>query len=96
MNRDWDQKIKVGSFERVHNPIRLGQLGGNRFSVALRFIPKEISNEDIAHSTFSFISCILDIDVESLKKYGFINYFGMQRFGTYNVRTHEIGKEVLR
>jgi len=28
------------------------------------------------------------IDVENLKKNGFLNYFGMQRFGTYNVRTH--------
>ena len=35
------------------------------------------------------------IDVENLKKNGFINYFGMQRFGTYNVRTHQIGIENL-
>jgi len=35
------------------------------------------------------------VDVENLKANGFINYFGMQRFGTYNVRTHEIGKENL-
>jgi tRNA pseudouridine13 synthase len=35
------------------------------------------------------------LDVENLKKNGFINYFGMQRFGTYNVRTHQIGIENL-
>jgi tRNA pseudouridine13 synthase len=46
--RDWDPKIKVGTFERVFNPLRLGQLSGNRFSVALRFIPKAITNEQIA------------------------------------------------
>jgi len=81
--RDWDNKIKVGSFEWVKEPLRLGQLSGNRFSVALRFIPKEISAEEIAGN------------VERLKANGFINYFGMQRFGTYNVRTHEICKENL-
>jgi tRNA pseudouridine13 synthase len=36
------------------------------------------------------------IDVENLRKNGFINYFGMQRFGTYNVRTHEIGMANLK
>jgi len=45
--KDWDNKIKVGSFERVHKPLRLGSLSGNRFSVALRFINAEISDEMI-------------------------------------------------
>jgi tRNA(Glu) U13 pseudouridine synthase TruD len=36
------------------------------------------------------------LDVENLRLRGFINYFGMQRFGTYNVRTHEIGIECLK
>lgn len=59
-------------------------LRGNRFSVALRFIPADVSDEKIAQN------------VENLKQNGFINYFGMQRFGTYNVRTHEIGREALK
>lgn len=49
--RDWDNKVKVGGFERVYTPLRLGMLSGNRFSVALRFIPADISNEAIAKST---------------------------------------------
>ena len=36
--KDWDQKLKLGSFERVWSGVNLGQLKGNRFSVALRFI----------------------------------------------------------
>jgi tRNA pseudouridine13 synthase len=31
----------------------------------------------------------------ALKEKGFINYFGMQRFGTFSVSTHTIGKYVL-
>jgi len=42
--------MEVGSFSRVYNPLRLGQLSGNRFSVALRFIPKDVTPEQIAHS----------------------------------------------
>lgn len=53
--RDWDNKIKVGSFEWVKDPLRLGQLSGNRFSVALRFIPKDISADRIAESKYPFI-----------------------------------------
>ena len=74
--KDWDPKIRVGSFERVFNPLSLGALKGNRFSIALRFIPDEISNSDIR------------ANVLSVKKNGFINFFGMQRFGSYNIRSH--------
>jgi tRNA pseudouridine13 synthase len=28
----------------------------------------------------------------SVRDMGFINYFGMQRFGTYSVPTYEVGK----
>lgn len=45
--RDWDQKIKIGSFERVWSGVQLGSLKGNRFSIALRFIDKDISDKDL-------------------------------------------------
>lgn len=59
-------------------------LNGNRFSIALRFIPNEISDDQLKAN--------VNLAVES----GFINYFGMQRFGSYTIHTHEIGKECLR
>ena len=61
--KDWDNKIKVGSFERVHKPLKLGSLMGNRFSVALRFIPDEVPDTQIKSY------------VDSVAKNGFINYF---------------------
>ena len=61
----------------------MGSLQGNRFSIALRFISRDTPDAVIANN------------VNSVKKHGFINYFGMQRFGSYNVRTHEIGRECL-
>ena len=81
--KDWDKKLQLGSFERVWSPVHLGQLQGNRFSVALRFISKDLSNEQIS------------LNVSRVAEHGFINYFGMQRFGSYSVRTHELGKEIL-
>jgi len=73
----------LGSFKRVYNPVNLGLLWGNRFSVALRFIDINIVDELIA------------ANVKSVEKNGFVNYFGMQRFGTYSVRTHIMGKTIL-
>lgn len=35
-------------------------------------------------------------NVNSVKKHGFINYFGMQRFGSYNIHTHTVGVQVLK
>ena len=82
-SKDWDQKIKLGSFERVFSGLKLGMLKGNRFSVALRYIKDDIPDSTIAQN------------IKNVETHGFINYFGMQRFGSYSVRTHEIGKEIL-
>jgi tRNA pseudouridine13 synthase len=32
----------------------------------------------------------------NLKDKGFINYFGMQRFGTHSIATHDIGIQILK
>lgn len=82
--KDWDRKVKCGSFERVFTGLNLGQLYGNRFSVALRFIDRNTSDADIVKN------------IKNVEEHGFVNYFGMQRFGTFTVRTHHMGKEILR
>ena len=48
--KDWDPKVQLGSFKRIFEGVKLGQLKGNRFSVALRFISKDIPNETIAEN----------------------------------------------
>jgi len=74
---------RVGNFHYVADSLQLGQLLGNRFTVVLRKITA--GGEDINRA------------VESLKARGFINYFGMQRFGTSaDVMTHDIGCAMLK
>ncbi|GFR57424.1 pseudouridylate synthase 7 (putative), partial [Elysia marginata] len=65
----------------VEEPLKLGQLSGNRFTVVLRNV--EANKE------------VVDKALTSLKTAGFINYFGMQRFGTTSVPTHKIGSALL-
>jgi tRNA pseudouridine13 synthase len=73
--------IRIGNFSYVSDPLKLGDLKGNRFTVVLREVGGE---EDEVSSALC-----------SLRDKGFVNYFGMQRFGTSVIPTHEIGKSLL-
>ncbi|XP_057763692.1 multisubstrate pseudouridine synthase 7 [Salvia miltiorrhiza] len=75
--------IKVGNFCHVNEGLVLGQLQGNRFTITLRSISAE--NEDIIRAAAT-----------ALGKNGFINYFGLQRFGSSSIATHLIGAALLR
>lgn len=76
----------VGDPTYVHDRLNLGDLQGNRFSMAIRSLPddSQISNEQI------------DAAVKTWASRGFINYFGLQRFGTRAIATHEVGRAILR
>ncbi|KAH0933844.1 hypothetical protein HID58_010961 [Brassica napus] len=75
--------IKVGDFSLVKEGLLLGQLMGNRFTITLRGVVAD-SEETIKKSA------------ESLGKDGFINYFGLQRFGSGSVPTHHVGAALLK
>ncbi|MES1918827.1 hypothetical protein MHBO_000727 [Bonamia ostreae] len=79
----FSRRLFVGDFEYQVRPLSLGQLDGNRFNIVLRKIEKKRKND------FEAIS-------ESIKENGFINYFGLQRFGSCSVPTHNFGKLVLK
>lgn len=74
--------IKFGSFKYEDDQIKLGDLKGNEFYITIR-------NVDQMDET-------INASLDSLRNNGFINYFGMQRFGTFSVPTHIIGTHVLK
>ena len=75
-------QVKLGNFCYVDKHLRLGDLIGNRFRIVIR---------DVSVKT-----CELAQSIDSLKMNGFINYFGIQRFGNIGGETHEIGKLILQ
>ena len=81
----WNKNIEISNFSFTDKELRLGQLKGNQFCVCFRFI-EGLSN----------IKSDLDIITKSLNEKGFVNYFGMQRFGVGIVPTHKIGKCVIK
>ncbi|CAG0888856.1 unnamed protein product [Darwinula stevensoni] len=75
------QNMTLGNYSYKTQPILLGDLQGNQFHIILREVQGE---KDIVESS-----------LQSLKNNGFINYFGMQRFGSTEIPTHEVGKAIL-
>lgn len=75
--------IKIGDFCHVKEGLQLGQLLGNRFTINLRGVVAD--SEDTIRAS-----------AQALGKHGFINYFGLQRFGSGSVPTHLIGAALLR
>nr|XP_033325062.1 pseudouridylate synthase 7 homolog [Megalopta genalis]XP_033325063.1 pseudouridylate synthase 7 homolog [Megalopta genalis] len=73
----------VGNFKFMKEPLKLGMLNGNHFKIALRNVNG--TDEQIENT------------MVSLKNNGFINYYGLQRFGSVvTIPTYEIGKALLQ
>ncbi|XP_034735894.1 pseudouridylate synthase 7 homolog isoform X1 [Etheostoma cragini] len=74
--------LKLGNFCYKNHPLKLGELQGNHFTVVIRNISG--TDEQVAQA------------MTSLKQTGFINYYGMQRFGTTAVPTQQVGRAILK
>ncbi|XP_053174851.1 pseudouridylate synthase 7 homolog isoform X2 [Scomber japonicus] len=74
--------LKLGNFCYKNHPLKLGELQGNHFTVVIRNIS---GTDEQVHQAMT-----------SLKQTGFINYYGMQRFGTTAVPTQQVGRAILK
>ncbi|KAH8327601.1 hypothetical protein KR074_002431, partial [Drosophila pseudoananassae] len=76
--------VHVGNFGFRSTTLKLGDLQGNRFRIALRHVARERRAD-------------IEASLESVKERGFINYYGLQRFGnSASVPTYEIGVALLK
>jgi len=86
----------IGDFSYHPVGLELGDLGGNEFCITLRdcVFPKDSSTD--ASRRQSLIQAQLDKDVASLTDQGFLNYYGLQRFGSFTRSTDTIGMKLLQ
>ncbi|KAG7194973.1 uncharacterized protein KQ657_004084 [Scheffersomyces spartinae] len=77
----------LGGFSYEDSGLRLGDLKGNEFIITIRDVAPLNENEDLNN-------CVKTC-FESLKDKGYINYYGLQRFGTFSVSTHQLGVLIL-
>ncbi|QLL30957.1 hypothetical protein HG536_0A07720 [Torulaspora globosa] len=78
----------LGGFKFEDTSLNLGDLKGNEFVIVIRDAKLTGESQDTLEQ-------IVERGCESLTEKGFVNYFGMQRFGTFSISTHTIGKELL-
>ncbi|KAF3926127.1 hypothetical protein ABW21_db0200143 [Orbilia brochopaga] len=78
--------FKIGDFEYENYPLELGDLKGNEFKITLR---------DCVFPEGADVNQIIDQAILGLREKGFINYYGMQRFGTFAVGNNEVGISFL-
>ena len=74
--------VALGNFEFAKEPLELGKLSGNRFGIILRNINCGVAN--------------IEKMISMLSSVGFINYFGMQRFGQGMFPTSHVGKLLIK
>lgn len=86
--------MRVGQFKYVESDLRIGSLRGNRFDVVLRNVCLVNSIDTPNEERVTTTTRILRTAAQSLKETGFINYFGMQRFGKF-IDTHLVGIAAL-
>ena len=87
---------RVGGFAYEKCGLALGELRGNEFTIVLRdcgFPGGEgLGGEERVGNAKGVVASA----VTSLQEKGFINYYGLQRFGSFSTGTDEIGKCLLK
>jgi len=78
----------VGNFCYKDTGLGLGDLCGNEFVITLR----ECVSSDASETLEEVVSTAM----QRVRETGFINYFGLQRFGSHGVGTWEVGVEMLK
>lgn len=89
-----ERGLRVAHLAYATEPLQLGQLQGNQFTITLRDV--RWADAPSGEAARAGLRDALAAHVASVEKDGFINYFGMQRFGTGTISTHTIGLAVLR
>lgn len=92
MARGW----RAGDFEYKKHGLDLGELTGNEFLLTLRDCHFH-DEEDLEHEErLTLAKEVTAKAVESFREKGFLNYYGLQRFGTFSTGTHTIGQYMLK
>ena len=100
------QGLRIGHLQYAERQLHLGEgLAGNEFSIVLRELRPRAQQQqcdpaapanggtDVAAASTTEPRLALELAVRTLGESGFVNYFGMQRFGGHGA---EVGRHILR
>ncbi|QIW95957.1 hypothetical protein AMS68_001475 [Peltaster fructicola] len=87
---------RIGNFEYKPSGLELAQLGGNEFVITLRDCRMTGHDNSSAQDKLKKIEQTVSQAASDLGKNGYINYYGLQRFGSYQTGTHIVGMKILQ
>lgn len=90
------RNAQLSSFEYYQAGLELGQLLGNEFVITLRDCRFEDEGSLAPDLRVKYVQDALSKAVSNIRQNGFINYYGLQRFGTFSVSTDTIGTKILK
>ena len=86
----------IGNFEYRPHPLQLGELTGNEFVITLRdcdfHYPVPLESKYVLEGARMIVADA----VKNLGERGFMNYYGLQRFGTFSIGTEAVGLKILQ
>ncbi|WFD32212.1 tRNA pseudouridine(13) synthase [Malassezia sp. CBS 17886] len=91
-----ERGLRIAHLCYADAPLQLGMLAGNQFTIVLRDVHWADERTSVAPSDRRVLIETLHERARLVEEDGFVNYFGMQRFGTGAVPTHRLGIAVLR
>lgn len=87
---------KVGGFEYKQVGLDLGELTGNEFVITLRDCHFD-GEEGLSHDKrLDLAKSVVSKAADGFQTKGFLNYYGLQRFGSFAMGTHAIGLKMLQ
>lgn len=87
---------RAGDFEYKKHGLDLGELGGNEFLLTLRGCRFQGDENLSCEDKLSLAKDVVGGACQSFNENGFLNYYGLQRFGTFSTGTHVTGKRMLK
>ncbi|KAJ9497809.1 multisubstrate pseudouridine synthase 7 [Exophiala xenobiotica] len=86
----------VGDFKHEPHGLGLGDLSGNEFVITLRDCSLAGSEDLATADKISAAQTYLSKSLQQLRDKGLLNYYGLQRFGTFAQRTDVVGVKILQ
>lgn len=90
------RNAKIGNFEYHHLSLELGDLNGNEFLITLRDCKFPIKQDGSLDECISAATQFVNTAMQELVQHGFLNYYGLQRFGSFATRTDVVGMMLLK
>lgn len=88
------RNAQLGDFEYRQHGLALGDLEGNEFVITLRDCT--FPGTDSGESAVVRANKLVGQALHDLRERGYLNYYGLQRFGTFATGTHTVGIKMLQ